>query len=553
MITITLAGQDITSTVDITTLEIDSDLGMSSGYNLSNTQRSTQATFTCKLGPVATAYGAANIPKTGGPYLASNGEVVVTDNGTLIFDGFVDTCEDKTDKLVVKTKITCHDAWQELGFTLVNNVYSNVYDVDILNDLVANWVPWITLDPTTIGCGTLIYKKVYRGKSVIDIIQDMCKISGYTAWVDFNKVLHYKNPNQLPQAPIALSDVPDNINTFAHSVTKYSLDTTSIVNRVLFLGGKELSSDYTQDLSPQANGSNLLFVLAYYPHVASDGYVHVEVGGVAKVVGTANANNTLPKNMFKSKGGLADVLVSADSQTILFDTGEAPSNNGPNSVTATYRYTYPLAIEVTSQPSYLMYGKYYDGKIVDQSVFTITEANARAQTVLTQQAFGLPTLELITYTPGIVAGQVVNVTNQVHGINASFRALTTKTTAYSKDVLWYDITLGAPKPDANTAIMAALQLAAPQDTTTDESTTVIQFYEHYGNLVVTSPPQMQALAPHQSGAYYSGNAYSGFLTLLAMQIHHNAVFTITTTREPDVIHTTGDYYAGYCYAGFTTI
>ncbi len=63
-------------------------------------------------------------------------------------------------------------------------------------------------------------------------------------------------------------------------MTSFTLDDDATVNRVYFYGGKQVSDDFTQDLSVQANGSNKVFQLLYHPNDASDGSIHVNVAGV---------------------------------------------------------------------------------------------------------------------------------------------------------------------------------------------------------------------------------------------------------------------------------
>lgn len=509
-LTVRMQGQDITAYVQEGTIDVESSLGISTGYSISGLTRTMLCKFRTKLGPAALAYGPGSVPHTGGPYLVRKGEVVVQDGASIVFGGFVTILDDATDFTRIYTDVEAHDYWQELAATLVNTVYESTTDLAILRDIVANWSNWVTLDPSTTGTPNIIAKKVWRGKPITECIQELCKITGFAAWVDDNKVLHYESPNALPNAPFAVSDVPDMVSSFPHIVTKYEQDDTSIINRVVFLGGKLISNDFTQDLSPQANGSNLTFVLAYYPHVAKDGMVHVYLNGVEEKLGRANSK-AVAANVFISQGGTAYALLDAGAQNITFDTGKAPSNSGPNSVTVKYRYLYPLAVEVTDTLSYQYFGKYYDARVVDQTVFDLPTAYTRSKVVLAQQNFGLLHVTLLTYQPGLRAGQLLKITNAVRGISGEFRIQKVTLKPQGGGVTWYEVELGAWDWTINDVIMQAASHASPQDTTTDETLVNLIFHETNTAMNISS----SATAPtNPSGLYYVGvNAYAGNFTI----------------------------------------
>ena len=117
-----------------------------------------------------------------------------------------------------------------------------------------------------------------------DAIQAVTDTAGQVIWITPDKKLHYIPLTGASSAAYSISDSPNRMTCFSAAITKYEVDDTAAINRVYFYGGNYLSGNVTQDITTQSNGINTLFALAYYPYEASDGYVHVWVGGVAQAV-----------------------------------------------------------------------------------------------------------------------------------------------------------------------------------------------------------------------------------------------------------------------------
>ena len=130
-------------------------------------------------------------------------------------------------------------------------------------------------------------------------LQAITDTAGQVIWITPDKKVHYIPLNGASSAAYTISDTPNHSSSFPAAITKYEVDDTSAINRVYFYGGNYLSGDFTQDISTQANGSNTLFAIAYYPYEATDGHVHVTVGGVAQAVAFTGADQSFASNVLK--------------------------------------------------------------------------------------------------------------------------------------------------------------------------------------------------------------------------------------------------------------
>lgn len=434
-----LGGIDITAFVDEMSIQIDDTLGQGPGTNSVNSGRAATAQFNTSLGPVSSAVGAGSVVSS--PTLIRGGKLQIYDaQNNCIFGGYVGKLDDITSKTFVQTTVYAYDWFQELASIQVQTFYSGVSDVFMINDLLLNYAPWVdrSLLPTM---GNYEFSaKVFKAVTLQDALNTITDITGWIIWIDANAFVHYVSPLQTQSAPFSLSDSPDFITKVNYGFDSLEVDDTSTVNRVIFYGGKKLSNNFTQDLSTQANGSNTLFLLAYYPHACTDGKYHVRANGSGDLV-LGFISGTGVTNTLKSQGGECDVLLNTDAHTLLFNT--APTNTGPGSVTAEYRYDYPMVIQVVDTPSFTYFGRYMDGTINDQSVFDTPTAVARCRTLLAEQSFGLTTFKVRVWKSGLQAGQTIQVVNAIRGINQSYLIQEVQVKPLGAGNFEYDVTLGA--------------------------------------------------------------------------------------------------------------
>lgn len=505
IVRITLAGQDITANVNLTTLDIKDTLGQGAGNGAAVSGRTAQCEFMCNLGPLYTAVGAGTIVST--PTLVRMGELLIYDqNNFCMFGGYASKFEDHTGRSPgqgYRTKVYGYDYWQHLDRVFINEVYDGYTDIQAITALCSKYASWINLSAMPTTSAYLFGPQLLRNMSLQKAIQKIADTTGFQVWITPDKVLHYVPPQQAANAPFSLSETPDFVTKFSFTVTKQDSDETSAINRVYFYGGKVPSANFTQDLSAFANGNNTTFPLAYYPRKADDGKIHVNVNNgpdlvVGSATGTNNAQNTLKPT------GLCDVLINYDAHTLTF--AYAPASGAR--VTCTYRYEYPLVVVVTDQSSYQFWGMYLDGAISDNTVYDRQQAGQRCKILLTEQSRGLRTLQVLCWKGGLQAGQILRVDHNTRNIHDSFVIQEVHTFLRPNGgALVYEITLGAWNWNIVDVLKSAVHFSTAQDTNTDENETPLYVSEEYENLKVTF--SMSIVATHQTGVFYARSAAVG--------------------------------------------
>lgn len=481
-----------------TDLQIESVLGQGAGTGFGGSGHQTTCTFACWLGPVTKAIGANAVPS--GTDLVRQGEVQVYDaTGTPIFGGYVSSMDDATESLSPKTIITAVDYWAHLDRIQVFELYTGRSDTYMIKDLLTKYAPWIdqTLLPVT---DQYVWTKFPAKGSLREVIQKMVDTVGWHVWVDATKHIHYVSPTSASTAPFGLSDDADSVATQGYNLTKYTVDDSSIINRVYFYGGKNTSPDFDQDLSVQANGTNTTFSLLYFPHDAGDGKVHVIKNGVELAVGSPF--DTSASGKLKSQGGTSDVLLNRDSEVLQFDVAPAKTDT----LICRYRYQTPLVVVLSSTTSFNYFGEWFDGKITDTNTFDPNIAMQRCRVLLSQQSFGLTTLSLTTWSAGLQAGQLVRVTNSIRGIDDTFLIQKVTTKPLGGGNFEYDIDLGAWNWNLVDMIMQAARILNPQDSYSEEDMSIIQAKEQATAASVTIVFNKSV---RTSGQYYARTAAVG--------------------------------------------
>jgi hypothetical protein len=501
-LTVKLAGVDITSYVDESTVDIDDTLGQGQGTGSGGGGKATVCKMTTTLGPLYGAVGAGTTVST--PTLVRNAPLQVYDaNNNLIFGGFVVKYDDVTEKTQVKTTIECHDYWQALDRIIINEIFSGVTDSYVFTYLLNKYAPWVN---TSLIQGVSAYQfpsLSFRNTTLQKALQKVCDATGYIAWIGFDTYCHYIFPSQALLSPFTLSETPDFRSSYQLGFDPSSgveIDDNAIINRVYFYGGKKPSPDFPQDISTQANGNNKIFVLAYYPRPASDGYFHVTVNGTKYVVGRNPGDGV--KNTLKSAGGLCDCLINADAKNVTFDVAPAAGAT----VICTYQYQSPIVTVITDENSRKFFGGYFDGSISDETVFSMQEAVARSRVLLDEQSFGLTTLKVYAWRAGIQAGQLLRIDHNTRNIHDTFLVQEVHTTAIGNGQFQYELTLGSWSWGLVDVLKKAIDNTTPPDDSTDESTTSIDIKQSPDNVTTNMNFSTQT---KNNGGYYARSSAVG--------------------------------------------
>ena len=170
--------------------------------------------------------------------------VVITDeSGTKIFSGIISTIsyEQLSPGLDLWT-LACQDDTIKLDTTVVTRSWANATDATIISDAFAA-AGLTQFDATTYVTGTTTIP-AYEAKdvSVKQILTDLAEITGALWYLDPDGKLHW-NTGSLGNAPFALSDSPDNVNSFPYRITDLSRDYSGRANKITYLGGNDANGD----------------------------------------------------------------------------------------------------------------------------------------------------------------------------------------------------------------------------------------------------------------------------------------------------------------------
>jgi hypothetical protein len=479
--TIFLQGQNITAFCDQMSVVVDDTLGQGGGAGSSSSTQGRAATirFNTNLGPMNRAIGAGQKIPAGLPSLVRQGEIVITDpSGVVVFGGYATKYTDTTTSILGQTTqnfttVEGIDYSTSLQRTLVNETFAAQTDIQIIKFVMQKYAPWVKLDFLPLFASYLFPIKSFRNVTLEVVLQTVAGITGFLVYVDYHKFLRYIAPTEASSAPFSLTSTPDFVHSFPHSVSEFLVDDNSAINRIFFYGGTKISNNFWQDLSPMVNGNNKVFTLAFNPLVMVDGKFHVQlggsngVGGAEQIVGTSNSSGV--SNQLISQGGTAQVLLDQNARSLTFDT--APSGVG---VFAGYRYSFPLSIIMTDEVSHKFFGDpYLDGFIDDSTIFDTTTAIQRIKVVLAQQSFGLVSLKVDTYQPGIQAGMLLQVVNPLRGINGTYLVQRVQIETYGGGQYVFHIDLGAWNWNLIDFLLKLPSLSAFQDDQSNETTETV--------------------------------------------------------------------------------
>jgi len=481
----------------------------------------TQVAFAIRVSSTITFdnYSATNLAS---PVLVRMGELIIKDaSGATIWGGFatkytdISTSKDSIGNTKQNfTTINGVDYEAQLARIMVNEAYVAMTDVQIIKAVLTKYAPWVN-QAALPATGFFVFPaKLFRNVSVLQVIQTVAGVTGYLVWVDFAKGINYNSPASTSTAPISLSDTPDFVRSFPHNVQEFIIDDNSAIDRVTFYGGKKLSGDFTQDVSPLANGNNVIFPTAYYPHVTSDGKFHVLVNGAEKVVGYATGA-TSPTNTFKSAGGLADVLINPDAHNFTFDVAPGAGST----VLIKFQYEFPLTVVVTDETAHKFFGDpYLDGTISDQNVFDAATGVQRAKVLLAQQSFGLTSLKIDCWQPGLRSGQLVSIKNGLRGINTAYLVQQVETQPLGAGNFVYHLTLGAWHWNIIDVIVKLAASTAVVDNSQDENTSILALFQVAANATVSTSTikKAETVGPYYARASVVGDghdAFPGFATI----------------------------------------
>ena len=225
---------------------------------------------------------------------------------------------------------------------IVTESYVNQTISFIVNDLFASYATWATRSNIE-TCSEVITIK-FADKYLWDVMEQICKISGYEWYIDENLDVHFFQPESRINANTIT------VNTFKKGSAKLKPDYSKIVNKLWVKGGKALSEDFTQAITV----GTIPIPLLYTPRATADGVV-VTIDGLEKTLGIQNID----------AAGTKDFLLNFSEKLLVPD--QCTTGTG----TIVYKYEYPIKILLEDPISQAQYGVFEDIFVADTNDRTI--------------------------------------------------------------------------------------------------------------------------------------------------------------------------------------
>lgn len=348
-------------------------------------------------------------------------EIVVTLDSTKIFAGYVIRSKPSaigSNKGIVSYRVQCVDYTRILDRRLVVESYENMTDLEIIQDIVANYCQGSGITTTEVEEGVTFEKLVFNYQQPSQCFRKICQLTGRSWYLDYDKVVHYF-PLETDTSPFNITDASANYGQF-----DLEKDNTNIKNKVYVRGGTYLSDETTIEMV--ADGEQYIFELPDKVHDFS-----MEEGGVSKTVGIKNIDLT----------GFDYVLNYQEKYVERLDE-TAPADGTVMSFT--YKYEIPILVAIEDTDSINDIGV-YEFAIFDPDIKTVADAQARASAELTDYADTIIDGSFKTWTNGFRAGQYINIDLTDYGIDENYLIQKVVANAIADDKFEYTVYIGSAK------------------------------------------------------------------------------------------------------------
>ncbi len=371
-VTVTINGTDRTSVIDRAGFDVTQILG---------SQRDT-AHFTYKK------FGSRTyVP-------AMYDSVLVQDGSTQIFGGRIVNIVERVINPAegVQYQIECADYSVDLDSVLIANTYTNMSVADIIADMLTNVTGFTSVN---VASTYVVAKIVFNQMPISQCIKRLADILRYDWYVDPAKDVHFY-PKYTETAPYGLTDTSGN---YVNRTLERKLDGTQIANQVKVRGGYYNAATYSSSITVKGTVSKS-FILPY-----QFSGLTITLNGVSKTVGIDNIDDFTTK----------DVLYSFQDYSIRFQNNLADGDVIAYSGSPKVRVL-AIASDASSIATYGLREKLIEDTSIEDISIARTRATAELNAYKDQQNNG----SFETYTAGLRAGMVINLTSTIRGANVDF-------------------------------------------------------------------------------------------------------------------------------------
>lgn len=353
---------------------------------------------------------------TGEHTLTEGSDEVIISNvaeTTRYFAGYIARVKRGVEGITKLHLIDCQDYSVLLDAVLVNKVFVDKTDAYILNALFAEYLPEINA-VTYVETGKTHDRIVLNRVTLRAVVDMLAEDSALDWYVDYSKNLHYFTP-AANAAPFGISDSPDNVTTFPCSRLDYEHEATKLINLVTIEGGFYKSEDISFEIPGNAQTLELLLPYKMHGPVAGGNLlVYKNTGSDVTPTWTAQGVGI---DHVDTLGGGIDVLLNFDEKLLKF--ASAPPNL-KRAVKATGRYDVPVLVKVRSTASYALYGRWYEDKIIDQTIDSRDWAKLRGKGILAGSAFAKERGSFTCLQDGLTSGQLIYIVNAKKGLDGYY-------------------------------------------------------------------------------------------------------------------------------------
>lgn len=327
-------------------------------------------------------------------------EVVISDGGVKIFGGRVVNISEKliANSDGVEYQIECADWGIDLDAILVAESYVNETIDDIIADLLTNVTGFTS---TAVDSTYVISKIVFNQVPISQAIKRLADIVRFDWYVDPDKDVHFFS-KYANTAPFNLTDTSGN---YVNKSLARKLDGTQIANQVKVRGGFYNAALYTDIITVKGNETKT-FILPYQFNSLT-----VKLNGVTQNVGIDNINDFTTD----------DVLYSYNDYMIRFENSLVDGDEVEYSGLPRVRV---LAI-ASDSISIATYG-IREKLIEDTSIEDVSIARTRAIAELAAFKDEQNNATFETYTSGLRAGMLINLTSALRDADVDFLIRTVK-------------------------------------------------------------------------------------------------------------------------------
>ena len=425
MVTIAIAGVDRTGFVLWQTLRIENIL----------TKQVDRCTFTIRN-------FASNVYR---PNIGN--EIIIMDGATRVFAGVIIRRSDRSPSLgIIEYDIECQDYTRLLDQHLVAETYENMTIAEIIDDLVANWLP-AGFTSVQVDAPVSVDYIQFKYEPVSDCLRQLAEIVGYDWFVDYYKDIYFKSPI----AEDAPFDVEDDTGTYVNESLVIRHDNSQLRNSILVRGGEYEGTKFTASM--RADGKQIVFNLPYKYH---------EFAATL----TGNALN-IGIDYIDSPDSY-DALYNFNEKILRFKESDKPNQNATLSFSGlpllpvVVRVRDNISIANTLSAEGQGDGE-YEYLVVDKSINTQVAARERAAAEMRTYGETLSEGEFETETSGLFAGMRIFINSDARGISEHYVINKVTRILYNATTFRYKISLVTTKTFGFIEILKKLLLQKNKD------------------------------------------------------------------------------------------